>query len=365
MPFYLKKSVSFGPIRFNLSKSGIGVSAGIKGFRVGSGPRGNYVHVGRGGLYYRSSLPSGRTPYAPGASPDSEKPSVPSAENLREIESGDVLKMVDSSSRALLEELNEKLAAASTFPWVVISFACLMAYLLFGSLQSWIIWVGPVPSWVVWLTGIFGVFCATTSYHYDGVKRSTVIMFDLDSEAESKFRELHEAFHQLALAEKVWNVEAAGTVVNTRYNAGATSAVKRSVVRLATDTPPNVRTNIPVAMIPAGRQKLYLFPDKLLVFESNGIGAVGYRDLNIEISQERIVEQAAIPSDANVVGQTWKYVNKSGGPDRRFKDNRELPVVLYETIHLKSSSGLNELFQVSKVGLGNRFRTALQALASA
>ena len=31
MGFYIRKSVSIGPLRFNLSKSGIGVSAGIKG----------------------------------------------------------------------------------------------------------------------------------------------------------------------------------------------------------------------------------------------------------------------------------------------------------------------------------------------
>ena len=37
-----------GPFRFNLSKSGLGVSAGVPGFRVGTGPRGNYVHMGRG-----------------------------------------------------------------------------------------------------------------------------------------------------------------------------------------------------------------------------------------------------------------------------------------------------------------------------
>ena len=56
MSWYLKKSFRFGPIRFNLSKSGIGVSGGVKGFRVGTGPRGPYVHAGRDGIYYRKSF---------------------------------------------------------------------------------------------------------------------------------------------------------------------------------------------------------------------------------------------------------------------------------------------------------------------
>jgi hypothetical protein len=47
--FYIRKSLSVGPFRFNLSKSGIGLSTGIKGFRIGTGPRGNYVHMDAGG----------------------------------------------------------------------------------------------------------------------------------------------------------------------------------------------------------------------------------------------------------------------------------------------------------------------------
>lgn len=56
MPFYLRKSLSFGPVRFNLSKSGVGVSAGVTGARVGLNKKGAYFHGGRHGLYYRTKL---------------------------------------------------------------------------------------------------------------------------------------------------------------------------------------------------------------------------------------------------------------------------------------------------------------------
>lgn len=58
MGLYLKKSFRAGPVRLNLSKSGLGLSAGVKGARVGCGPRGTYVHAGRNGLYYRKNLSS-------------------------------------------------------------------------------------------------------------------------------------------------------------------------------------------------------------------------------------------------------------------------------------------------------------------
>ncbi len=69
MGFYIRKALQAGPVRFNLSKSGVGVSVGVKGFRVGSGPSGPYVHAGRGGLYYRQSLSSKSAPKEAAAGP--------------------------------------------------------------------------------------------------------------------------------------------------------------------------------------------------------------------------------------------------------------------------------------------------------
>lgn len=57
MGFYIRKSIKLGPIRLNFSKSGVGVSAGITGARFGVNAKGKkYVHVGRGGIYFRQNL---------------------------------------------------------------------------------------------------------------------------------------------------------------------------------------------------------------------------------------------------------------------------------------------------------------------
>ncbi|WP_279474582.1 DUF4236 domain-containing protein [Aeromonas veronii] len=119
MGLYLRKSVSVGPFRFNLSKSGVGVSAGVKGLRIGAGPRGNYVHIGMGGLYYRKSLSNNNTGGINQLSPDLDiKPSVDSYsgthEPLKEIESSAIELMVDSSSKELVDELNKKEAKSTS-----------------------------------------------------------------------------------------------------------------------------------------------------------------------------------------------------------------------------------------------------------
>ena len=87
-----------------------------------------------------------------------------------------------------------------------------------------------------------------------------------------------------------------------------------------------------------------------------------YEQLRISVSETRFIEKEGVPSDAKVVGRTWQYVNKNGGPDRRFNNNRKLPIALYEEIHFASASGLNEVIQVSRTGLGALLESARQTL---
>lgn len=59
MGFSFRKSYTFGPLRVNLSKSGVGFSFGVKGLRVGSSANGRkYVSAsvpGTGARYYKST----------------------------------------------------------------------------------------------------------------------------------------------------------------------------------------------------------------------------------------------------------------------------------------------------------------------
>lgn len=60
MGFFLKKSINLGICKLNLSKSGIGFSFGVKGFRVNKNSRGTQLNIGRKGLYYRKQISSNK-----------------------------------------------------------------------------------------------------------------------------------------------------------------------------------------------------------------------------------------------------------------------------------------------------------------
>ncbi len=66
MGWTFRKSIRFGLLRLNLSKSGIGVSAGVKGIRAGIDAKGrSYVAAGRGALSFRSYGPRGPATVSP------------------------------------------------------------------------------------------------------------------------------------------------------------------------------------------------------------------------------------------------------------------------------------------------------------
>ncbi len=355
MGFYLRKSISVGPLRFNLSKSGIGVSAGVTGLRFGVGPRGNYVHMGRGGLYYRATLPSSSSPRNSPARPLSPfAPEIPSGTHapLEEIESADVSQIVDSSSRELLDELNRKRAKTRLWPIVAIASAVILAV---GISSSW-------PAWLLALLALAGAAGTYAAHTRDALEKTVVLFYDFDPDMEATYAQLHTAASQLASCVAAWHIEASGKVHDRKYHAGASDLVRRKSTSIRKAEPPYVKTNIETVAVGIGRQTLYFFPDRVLVYDRNGVGAVGYQELRIDVGATRFIESESVPRDAEVVDRAWKYVNKSGGPDKRFKDNKELPVCRYEEITLSSQTGLNEVLQLSRCGFGSGLAQAISLL---
>src|SRR5205814_7651270 len=131
-------------------------------------------------------------------------------------------------------------------------------------------------------------------------------------------------------------------LLKMKYTAGAGTLMKKKISFLPLAAPAFVQTKLAVWEMALGTQRLYLFPDRILVYQGSEVGAVLYHDLSIELHPVGFVETEDVPSDAEVIGQTWRYVNKKGGPDRRFSNNRQIPIVRYGESSLRSSSR-NEL----------------------
>lgn len=276
---------------------------------------------------------------------------------MHEIESGSVSNMIDSSSAALLEEISSKSKKLQVWPWVLTASILIFILLVASNSPVWPYFLG-IPL----CAG--GLFWAVRA---DQLRKTVVLFYDLEQHIEGAYQNLHNTFDSLKNCSCVWHIESRGNITTTydwKVHAGASAVVKRRNISPHTAAPPYFKSNVSIPALSAGRQTLYFLPDRILVWDTNGVGAINYDRLNINFDQTRFIEDSSVPSDARVVDHTWRFVNKSGGPDRRFNNNRQVPICLYESILLTSNSGLQELFQTSRTGIGVQLKTAAQQMAS-
>lgn len=364
MPFYIRKSIAAGPFRFNLSKSGVGLSVGVRGLRIGTGPRGHYVHAGAGGLYYRSSIRrAGQKRPAHEAAPQSfaQEPAAAASEyyhptvDMIEVESGDVMEMADSRFSDIVADLNGrtetvKLAHIFGGGGAILWFFAMLG-LGFASAVPFLLLAG-----LLWALGAY----------LDSYRRSSVVFYDLEADAQAAYLRLLEAFQILAACNAKWHVAAGGAVRDLdtwKRNAGASHIISKSAIQLTFSLPAELKSNVTPPSMPVGKQVLYFLPDVILLKHDGRFGAIGYDTLRVCHQSTRFIEDGAVPGDAQIVDQTWLYLNKKGGPDRRFNNNRMIPICLYESMHLQSASGLNELLEFSRTGVVSQFDNAVRSLA--
>jgi len=356
MGFYIRKSISAGPFRFNLSGSGMGMSVGVKGFRVGRGPRGNYVHMGRGGLYYRASLggrcSSGRT--AADDVGNVQPPSVVPSWNIgvQLVEIGNVLNMVPANGSEIVKEINEKLSLWRSWPWVLVAGLWLSA-MLNGQ---------PGAQWTVIPALFLTTLVTLSAARWDQTRKTVVIMYDIDDDTILPFRAFSEEIERLGSAKQIWNVDTAQNTDDWKRNAGAGQLLTRKPVSVEYGTPSIIKTNVSIPSITGGKHNVYFFPDIVLVMEGKTVGALTYEQFGVVWGTTVFIEDGAVPSDTQIVGQTWRFVNKKGGPDRRFNNNRQLPKVIYQHMGLAGTGSFRKLLHISRVEDRSSFDSALNRL---
>lgn len=364
MGLSFRKSIKAGPFRFNLSGSGIGVSVGVPGFRVGTGPRGNYISMSAGGFTYRKSL----GPFSGSASAIPESTPVPQVQPaarpgeqyipsgsatvapMKVIESADVRLLSDTDSASLVDEINNKRSKVAVW-YLPLIFLVVLWWCFLGADDS----AGPVLTGAVMLLSIGITIGTFWLYMWDEARRSTVLFYDFDQDAEQVYERVVNAFSVMSSCRSSWRVLASGQVLDGRYNAGAGHTIKRTNAALGKGGIKHLQCNIDVPVLNAGRNSFYFYPDRIFIASGAHVAVCKYESLSMSTRLTQFIEDGPVPSDSQVVGHTWRFVNKNGTPDRRFKDNRQLPIAQYEELHLNSAQGVRELYHLSKVGAAETF----------
>ncbi len=357
MGLRLSKSIRFGAVRFNLSSSGIGVSAGIPGLRVGTGPRGAYISGGVGAFRYRKSLGHGRasrsssgvpaSPSPPGQSAPSASPGLglpqaqPGTIGRTTYDTASVLELSDASSEAVLQTIREQRSRTVYWPFAAVASVLALFALAVAAPQ--------LPSPVFALAAVAVVGGTLRIRWRDQLRRLTVLFYELDDESTGRFQALSQAVHSAAQASEFTAVTERVTYADSKYHSGADHGVSTKPARASYGFPEGIVANVAFPMLHAEKSTLVFLPDLVLLIQGSDIGAVEYRSLGIECGPVTIIESSSTaPSDATVIGHNWRYPNKDGGQDRRFKDNYQLPKCRYSQLALTTGSGLNVRFMSSR-----------------
>jgi hypothetical protein len=147
--------------------------------------------------------------------------------------------MVDASSAELLREMNEKRKKARLLPGAIVLSVIVLLLLL----------ADGMPAWLVVLSGALAVgFCWLASMR-DELRKTTVILYDLELDVETAYARLHDVFGVLRSCSRTWHIEARGEVRDRKYHAGAGGVVKRKQVTLTSGAQPFVKANIEVPLV--------------------------------------------------------------------------------------------------------------------
>jgi hypothetical protein len=342
MGWSFRKSIVMGPLRVNVSQSGVGASVGVRGARVAVGPRGTYVSFGAGGFRYRRKLSS---------SPSSGRASQEATGNIK---TASVEELADSTPEWLVNDSQVRLRKWNLFK----GYCWTAGFLLFVSLVS-----SPFGATVT----LFVVLAAlgVLVQRWDNERRTARVIYDVDDpEIVERLAMANGAAQWLGHCHALWHIFHAVQTSDWKKNAGAGTLIRRTATRCAVGPLPCFELNVEAWSVPVGPQQLLFLPDRLLVWDGTSLAALPYETLRAQASPTRFIEDGgSIPRDAEQVDTTWRFVRRDGGPDLRFNDNRQLPVMRYGELELTSTSGLKVVLQTSTTAAADGAARALTALA--
>lgn len=110
----------------------------------------------------------------------------------------------------------------------------------------------------------------------------------------------------------------------------------------------------------APERSLFLLPDQGLVRQGVQYASIPLRALEAHVHVSRFIT-TAVPGGVQPVDYTWTYVNKSGGPDGRYKNNPQLPIIEVGEIDFYGPGGFQFHTGFTSVDAVHRFADAFEA----
>ncbi len=189
---------------------------------------------------------------------------------------------------------------------------------------------------------------------------------EIDKEQAEPYFKMRDEFAALSECAAIWDVKSYQATNKFRERTTAEKRVDRERVTFSLGACDLIQWEQKVPHLQnVNGGDLFLYPGFILYRAAReAFSVIDFHDVNGKCDLVRFQEQESVPSDAKIIGQTWAKANKDGGPDRRFANNHQMPIVAYALLALKSEKGLWEEFHVSNPERLVRFINAFNALVA-
>ena len=346
MGWRYRKRITISPgFRLNLSKSGISTSVGVRGANLTLGKSGIYLNAGipGTGIYNRQKL-TNSNPKSNVDVPLNFKPVNPEisdnifSADIEDITSQDMKSVKGSilAAHARRNDLKKDLGQIKkelSNSKIKLTFSYILLYgLIKKSLSQKI------------KTDIKSQKEAIIQVQEQIEICYVELEIDFDDEIKSKYDQIVLTFKKLITSQKIWDVTSEHYQDTKATRSSARSLLQKKEIKFGFKSLPDIKTKYDALWFNnANGVDLYFYPNFIVMFSSTTkFAIIGIDEIELSQPYSRFIETGSIPTDTKIIDKTWFKVNKNGSPDKRFKQNYQIPVVKYGEIELKTKTGLHE-----------------------
>ena len=148
-----------------------------------------------------------------------------------------------------------------------------------------------------------------------------------ESEKES-YQAFCDSFQVFRTCDRTWAILSRFKNMELKSSAGTT--VQKSAIAFKTGSFLTLASSFEIPVFPNSKGSLFFYPR--FVIQGNSIedfSILAIDKVSIRHKESRFIEDGYKPKDSKQVDTTYQYVNKNGGPDRRYSYNPMMPVLLY------------------------------------
>ena len=153
-------------------------------------------------------------------------------------------------------------------------------------------------------------------------------------------------FTYMSKSKRLWEVTSSSGGYDRKYHAGCSVQVQRKEIRVVYSVPFPFKPSVNAYTLYLPDRKFVFLPDCVYMIQGSSCEALHYEHIKWSSSMTIFIESSA-PEDSQVVGQTWQYVNKKGGPDRRFSYNPMLVECSYGRLDVNFANRRRAKFMLS------------------